>query len=886
MRHLFFLILFFVSACTGSPEPPASREPITFDSPRSNEVVEAGSLIPVVLSVDPAQEFVAVTLSVNGRLVRLVNTEQSLWRVDPLDSGLLTFLPGEHKLTAKVEAKDGSIHSRTITIHAAPITPLVPLVPSDFRITEVLMMDADSDRVYEKFNSFHEKSIAATVPIDAIPAGDLKFKIFYEGDLKFKKFYARLCFFDALECIRNGLEVLLNEKNYMEVIVRHENIFSGATNSLLLDYESTSGGDVVFKDLLFEIRFRVVESKVTVKTRTLNLSQSIGSNLPMTAEIVIDNLGEKSGDYEFHNIPKWLTLTTLKGRLEPLSTVKVVAVAQACTEPLADTAVIQVLAEGVYTDILVERDCVNGPFVDLALDRVYFNQSIPVNDSLATSEGHDIELVKGRKGIVRAFVTTTDAADRRLPQVMLYYRTASGQEGSYALTGPKSVPKTIYEGLLEYTFNVDLPTSFFAFGTEYYVVLDPGNQITERFENNNRYPREGYIPLKIRDVPPLKLTFIPMVKSGSAKVPKLTEDDIPVLMQSTLALMPLEDYDISIRQQPFVYTRKTWGGVLGELEVLHNTDRSEALYYGVVPELITTEDIGGLASLGQNTAIGLADPDIIAHELGHNFGLRHVDCGYPEYLDLKYPHENGEINLWGYNILSGFLKSPGHKDFMSYCGPAWISAYHYRKLLSWRGGDLYPNVIAAQKPALESFNDGEQELLIISGTLDGEVANVEHVYRARGVAQLNGATDLYTLILFGADGSDIYRGQFDITPVSHGVQTLFSAKIPGRQITKDIARIRIERNGTVYLDEPWQESPEVSLERLPLGTTAVAIDSDRIRIQWKADDMTSLWVKDIQTDNILAIDTTGEVIVYSQSRLLELKYTHQGREKTTLVEVE
>jgi hypothetical protein len=80
--------------------------------------------------------------------------------------------------------------------------------------------------------------------------------------------------------------------------------------------------------------------------------------------------------------------------------------------------------------------------------------------------------------------------------------------------------------------------------------------------------------------------------------------------------------------------------------------------------------------------------------------------------------------------------------------------------------------------------------------------------------------------------------------------------------------------------------PEVSLERLPLGTTAVAIDSDRIRIQWKADDMTSLWVKDIQTDNILAIDTTGEVIVYSQSRLLELKYTHQGREKTTLVEVE
>ena len=228
---------------------------------------------------------------------------------------------------------------------------------------------------------------------------------------------------------------------------------------------------------------------------------------------------------------------------------------------------------------------------------------------------------------------------------------------------------------------------------------------------------------------------------------------------------------------------------------------------------------------------------------------------------------------------------------MSYCGPEWISAYHYRKILLKRGGELSPAAAAtiqSQKTSVQGLDiepEIEQALLMISGVIDGPLAQIRHVYRATGIAKAATSSSPYVLKLFSAEGTEIYSGKIDVDAASDSTQQLFTATIPTWQLNAEIARVIIEYNDVVYLSENWQADTSALLKDLHANTAVSRIDSDRVRIRWQANGQASLWVTDSETGNILAIDTTGEIIVFSQSSQLEFKYTQQGHEQVEAVAI-
>jgi hypothetical protein len=115
-------------------------------------------------------------------------------------------------------------------------------------------------------------------------------------------------------------------------------------------------------------------------------------------------------------------------------------------------------------------------------------------------------------------------------------------------------------------------------------------------------------------------------------------------------------------------------------------NRPDFLYVGLLPTGIPIANVGGCNSSGVS-AVPNAQQWTMAHELGHAAGLGHAPCGTPG--DPNYPAyepydalntPNASLGEYGLDINNGTIHQPTEKDWMSYCGPVWISLYHYARL--------------------------------------------------------------------------------------------------------------------------------------------------------------------------------------------------------------
>ena len=56
--------------------------------------------------------------------------------------------------------------------------------------------------------------------------------------------------------------------------------------------------------------------------------------------------------------------------------------------------------------------------------------------------------------------------------------------------------------------------------------------------------------------------------------------------------------------------------------------------------------------------------------------------------DPAFPHREGNVGAWGYDFRDGGkLVQPSRPDLMAYCGPRWMSDYHFTNALGFRRSD-------------------------------------------------------------------------------------------------------------------------------------------------------------------------------------------------------
>ncbi|MCB2116458.1 MAG: hypothetical protein KDE00_09195 [Rhodobacteraceae bacterium] len=115
-------------------------------------------------------------------------------------------------------------------------------------------------------------------------------------------------------------------------------------------------------------------------------------------------------------------------------------------------------------------------------------------------------------------------------------------------------------------------------------------------------------------------------------------------------------------------------------------NRTDVIYYGLLPSGIPIANVGGCASSGV-TSGGIGAQVTMAHEVGHACGLPHAPCGTPG--DATYPAyepydaantPNASLGEYALDTNNGAIQRPNAKDLMSYCGGNGFSLHNYNRL--------------------------------------------------------------------------------------------------------------------------------------------------------------------------------------------------------------
>ena len=194
------------------------------------------------------------------------------------------------------------------------------------------------------------------------------------------------------------------------------------------------------------------------------------------------------------------------------------------------------------------------------------------------------------------------------------------------------------------------------------------------------------VPIKAASLAPLRVTFVPI----------RTPDDLAPVVEPAAYMEAIRDFF------PVGGYRATVGPVLNLKYSGTFTPRSAAqelsrrwyreadadeFYHGIFRfsagrcgYALISSPVAVSAALGSSRFNPC--PNIHAHEIGHNFGLDHSDCGGTSDVDPRYPYPNAGIGPRRGWLLSErrFIEpDSGYYDVMSYCRPNFISDYHYDK---------------------------------------------------------------------------------------------------------------------------------------------------------------------------------------------------------------
>ncbi len=398
-----------------------------------------------------------------------------------------------------------------------------------------------------------------------------------------------------------------------------------------------------------------------------------------------------------------------------------------------------------------------------------------------------VPLIAGRQALLRVFVTG-DQISFYQPQVHAFFWQANRLVHSIVMRSASDVlPNFVEEGRLDWSHNAIIPGDVVQPGTTMVVELNRDRSVPMAAQSTIRLPAKGRMRLDVRTVPKLDLTVVPvLVASDSSKVALAWAQGIRAdseHMHLTRSALPVADLAVAVRE-PFttsvdLTSAAGWGELLGDLTFLHRREGERGYYYGAVA-LPAGSNWTGLGYIGGfRVSVGAPNGATLAHELGHNFGLRHAPCGGASGPDLGFPYDNGSIGAWGYDFRNRQLVNPSlYKDVMGYCYPSWVSDYHFTKAMTYRLATEASSSPGRDGSAGSQHGDattGRAKSLVLRGTVGDAGHRLEPAFLVDMAPAWPTEGGPYTLEGYGPRGEPRFSFSFAPTPLEFGGGAFFFA---------------------------------------------------------------------------------------------------------------
>ncbi len=437
---------------------------------------------------------------------------------------------------------------------------------------------------------------------------------------------------------------------------------------------------------------------------------------------------------------------------------------------------------------------------DLEATLAYLTQAVQ-------SRSFPVPLVAGDPALLRVFPLANRATNAGIPPVRATFyledRTADVVE---IPGGDTRIPTTVSEGLLSTSANAEIDGTLVQPGLEVVIEIDPEGTLDSGLGVTKRIPENGRIEVDVRAMPVFRLTLIPFLlevapdSSVLAITRAMADDPVNhVLLGKTRTLLPVGDMEV-VLHDPVVISSSVSERVLAETELIRVMEAGTGHYLGTMTGRVA--DHHGRAYQDGRSTFSVVDRGarsefVIAHELGHNMGLRHPPGCRAGSPDNAFPHSGGSIGAWGYDFrFGGVLVPPGTGDLMSYCNYDWISDYHFTNAVRYRLADEGPSPALAVGPATRS-------LLLWGGVSDSGEPYLEPAFVVDGPAALPESGGAYEISGRSSAGEQLFSLRFDMPRVADpDGSSSFAFVIPAESgWGVNLARIRLSGpGGTTAID--------------------------------------------------------------------------------------